>query len=287
MTTAPRLVTKLGTAARIARRGVRDGWRLALLEHYLAMPGGRPERVRQLLPSPGRHLLVACMPKSGSTFLAAALAAATGFEFETLSYGYEQNEQDLYLPALVRICRRNTVTQQHMRASDPNVRLIDSFGLTPIVLVRSLPDVVVSLFDHLHRTALKASMAYVNEQFFELDRTAQIDLIVELFMPWYVSFYVSWWDAEARGKCPVIWVRYEDVIADNAATMERILAAAGVARDRDAIQRGIAHAKSGDVKLNKGVTGRGREFLSDAQRAHIAGLARHYPWVDFSRILPA
>jgi hypothetical protein len=154
------------------------------------------------------------------------------------------------------------------------------------VLVRSLPDAVVSLYDHLHRTALKASMAYVNERFFDLDRERQIDFVVDLFMPWYVSFYASWFDAEAQRKCPVTWVRYEDMTADSAGTMAQVLERAGVGIDRAAIEAGIARAKSGDIKLNRGIAGRGREFLNDAQRGRIETLTRHYPWVDFARVWP-
>ena len=84
-----------------ARKGTGPAQRLALLEHYVAI-SGRGKRVRQLLAGSVRHLLVACMPKSGSTFSSTALAYATGFSLETLGWGYDQNEQDLYPPALVR-----------------------------------------------------------------------------------------------------------------------------------------------------------------------------------------
>lgn len=280
----PGFIAKLASVGGIAARGLGTGWRLALLEHYLAIPG-RAKRVQQLLAGSGKHLLVACMPKSGSTFLAAALAEATGFRFETLGWGYEQNEQDLYLPALVRAYKHDTVTQQHMRASDPNLRLIEAFGITPIVLVRSLPDVVVSLFDHMAHDVQKASMAYVDERYSRLDKVAQADFIVDLFMPWYISFYVSWREAERTGKCRPLWVRYEDVIADPAGAITALLERCGTPRPSGVVAAAVERSLRGKVRFNKGVAGRGQSFLNDAQRGRIAALTRHYPDIDFSPIL--
>jgi len=281
---------KLGrvrNAAAVARKGadgLRWGWRLALLEQYLLVPGIHP-RVRQLLAGSGRHLLLACMPKSGSTFLSTALAAATGFRLQTFGWGFEQNEQDLYLPELVRHYRSDTVTQQHMRASDPNLRLVGAFGIIPIVLVRGLEDVVVSLFDHMAHDAQRTPMAFVDEGYRRLAPAAQADFIIELFMPWYVSFYVSWREAERAGKCTPIWVRYEEMIKDPARAIAGILARSGVDCTRARIDAGVARALKGKVRFNKGVAGRGSRFLTDAQRGRIAALGRHYPAVDFSWIL--
>lgn len=285
MSTTPGTIAKLATAVRIAARGLATGWRLALLEHYLAIPG-REHRVRQLLAGSGTHLLVACMPKSGSSFFSAALASAAGFRAQTLGWGFEQNEQDLYLPLLVRHYRENTVTQQHMRGSDPNLRLIEAFGMTPIVLVRSLPDIAVSLFDHLSHYSRKASMAFVNERYDSLAPAAQVDFIVDLFMPWYISFYVSWREAERTGKCRPIWLRYEDMIEDPASTIVRVLAQCGIPVSREQAAAAAEQGMGGKIRFNKGVAGRGQSFLSDAQRGRIAALTRHYPGIDFSAILP-
>ena len=269
---------------RVASKWLKAGARLSLVEEALALEPPNLDRIRFLLPSNRKHLLVACMPKSGSTFLAAALAEATGFANVALGYGYEQNEQDLYLPALIRAIEQQTVTQQHMRGTDPNIRLINQFGLSPIILVRNLADVVVSIQDHLDRTAIKASMGYLNERYFELDKSSRIDLLIDLFLPWYVSFFVSWQDAELRNKCPVLWVRYEEMIADTPGTIGRILGHYNVAVPSERISDAIERARGGDVKLNKGIAGRGKSTLSQEQLRRIQALTRHYPWVDFSPI---
>ncbi len=186
----------------------------------------------------------------------------------------------------MRYYREDTVTQQHMRGSDPNLRLLEAFGLTPIVLVRSLPDIVVSLFDHLSRHSRKASMAFVDERYDSLAPAAQADFIVDLFMPWYIGFYVSWREAERTGKCRPVWLRYEDMIEDPASTIVRVLDQCGIPVSREQATAAAEQGMGGKIRFNKGVSGRGRQFLSDAQRGRIAALARHYPGIDFSPILP-
>ena len=105
-------------------------------------------------------ILIACMPRSGSTYLSNLLAAVTGYPRHPLVYTFYRNEQDLYLPALMKALTIPTVTQQHLRATGPTLELIDIFNLRPIVLVRNLFDVVVSYFDHLHQESLLVPAAY-------------------------------------------------------------------------------------------------------------------------------
>ncbi len=287
MTSIRRTLRKYRRGASLAGQGLKTGVQLALIEELLGHQTPNLEKIGFLLPKQRKHLLVACMPKSGSTFLAETLTEVTGFANVVLGYGYEQNEQDLYLPAVVRAAGRDTVTQQHMRGTDPNIRLANQFGLTPIVLIRNLADIVVSISDHLHKTAIKASMGYLNERFFELDSNAKLDLLIDLFLPWYINFYVSWYDAEKSNKCRVLWVRYEEMVTDTPATIDRILTHCNIASTRERILTAVAAAKSGDVKLNKGVAGRGALLLNAQQHARIRALIRHYSWADFTPIVPA
>ena len=169
-------IRKYAALTRLCSKGVINGVRLELAEALLSRPGIDLSKLDSVMPMHHKHLIVACMPKSGSTFLASALTHATGYSNVVLAFGFEQNEQDLYLPALIRNSGFDTVTQQHMRATDPNLRLLAAFHMAPIVLVRNLEDITISLYDHLHNTAIKASMGYLNESFFELDRvTSSLD----------------------------------------------------------------------------------------------------------------
>ena len=95
----------------------------------------------------GRHIFIACVPKSASTFLKNLLVNLTGFQDVFMVYAAGQTEHELYLPTVREFAHFDTVTQQHCRASDANVHIMQAFGIRPIVLVRDIFDSVVSLLD--------------------------------------------------------------------------------------------------------------------------------------------
>jgi hypothetical protein len=135
------------------------------------------------------------MPKSGSTFLANALSEVTGYPQVQLCFGYERHEQDLYLPRLVDACRKDTVTRHHMRATKFNTALLKKFNIKPVILTRNLFDVVPSIRDHLFREGFeKFPCFYCTERFADLSEEKQLDCIIDLALPWYFNFYVSWFD---------------------------------------------------------------------------------------------
>jgi hypothetical protein len=124
----------------------------------------------------------------------------------------------------------------------------------------------------------------------ELDLETQLDYVIELALPWYIDFYVSWYEAGTNGKIDVQWISYEEMIADWNMSIRRILDVYGIKRTdaeiEEAIQRTLekGQRKTLQIRLNKGVVGRGN-LLSDAQKERVRALTRFYPWVDFSRIL--
>ena len=95
------------------------------------------------------HLFVACMPKSGSTFLANALSELTGYRYVNLAYAYERSEQNLYLPKLIDSFSFGSVTHLHVRATESTIDLMKMFSIRPVILVRNIFDIVVSIRDHM------------------------------------------------------------------------------------------------------------------------------------------
>src|ERR1700752_201971 len=65
----------------------------------------------------GRHIFIACAPKSGSTFLKNLLTNITGYRDMFAVYAAGQTEHEIYLPTLREAAHLDTVTQQHCRAS--------------------------------------------------------------------------------------------------------------------------------------------------------------------------
>ena len=147
------------------------------------------------------HLFIACLPKSGSSFLRNALLRLTGFRDTYLFYAGAPNEHDLYLPSLLEFATVPTVTQQHARASEANLHLLQGFGLRPVVLVRNLFDALVSLDDFYHQGASFSTFFFPG--YLRLSPEERLDLIVDHVAPWYLQFYASWLRAEQDARLPL------------------------------------------------------------------------------------
>lgn len=233
----------------------------------------------------GHHIFITCAPKSGSTFLKNVLIAVTGFKDLFSTYAALQNEHELDLPQFIKFGKENTVTQQHARASEANIQMMQAFGVTPVVLVRNIFDSAASLLD-FYTKGFTFSTFFSKEDFLSFDESQKIDLLIEFALPWYFQFVASWQRAEKEKRVEVEWLTYEEMIADKPLAVEKVLDFYGMTAPREAIVQKIAEIESdGDKnRFNKGVSGRGKVVLSDLHKAKIANLARHFPSTDFGII---
>jgi hypothetical protein len=279
-------VVKLSRIGQFAREHLREP---ALLAREPASSFLRyAHKLVQTLGDGGDTIFLAAAPKSASSFLLHSLVAVTGYSVAELTYGNERQEQDLYYPRLVDAYRRNTVTNQHTRATRPNIKLMRRFGIRPVILVRNFFDVVPSIVDHLYKEGFENFPCfYCNERFPELEPKAQLDTVIEMALPWYFSFYVSWFDACAKGEIEALWITFEEMVADWRGTIRSVLRFHGIERSEAQIEAALEHTRGlayDQIRLNEGKVGRGRAMLNEEQCRKILGMARFYPWVDFSRV---
>jgi hypothetical protein len=217
------------------------------------------------------HIFVACFPKSGSTYLSKLLQAMSGL---TAGYGceqYGQSEQDISVRRLARLKTR-TVIQQHAKATDHNIRILKARGIRPIIHLRNLADVVVSIRDHFYREDHRSPTGFVHSQFWQLSASEQFDYIIQIHLPWYFNFLVSWHEAEP--KIPLIVTRYEDLVADRVGVLRRIAEFHNLPTDDRALTSAIQLASLENTRFNRGIVGRGQHALSKIQRDAITQLAR-------------
>jgi hypothetical protein len=225
------------------------------------------------------------MPKTGSTFLTNTLSELTGFEKYGLSFRFRNNEQELYLPHLIDTYSRGIDTQQHVRANESTLQLLESFNIRPVILVRNLFDIIVSLYDHLHKDSLEMPMFLVNDQFYSLGNAKKrYDFIIEMGLPWYFSFYVSWYYACQHSRIKALWVTYEEVMRDKVAALKSIIDFYGIEKTDDEIRLSIERSSRGNIRLNKGISGRGKSELTKEQQGKIIKYTKYYPGIDFSKI---
>jgi tetratricopeptide (TPR) repeat protein len=232
----------------------------------------------------GRHIFIACVPKSGSTFLKNVLLSLTGYRDAYIAYTPAQFEQDLYLPSAVNVAKMDTVTQQHSRATDANVQIMQAFGIRPVVLVRNIFDAVVSLLDFYNGGAF--ANTFFRADYRSLDEDTRIDLLIDNLVPWYFQFVASWSLVEKQQRLDIFWMSYEELIKDKPTSITNVLTFYGLGAPRRGIEQQIWEAESEKrrTRFNRGVAGRGASKLSEGQIDRIRSYARYFPTTDFSRI---
>ena len=248
-------------------------------------PAMLPDFTSEITPEQlGQHIFIACVPKSASTFLKNLLINVTGYRDLFTVYAAGQSEHEIYLPTLRESAHLDTVTQQHCRASDANVHLMQGFGIRPVVLVRNIFDSVMCLVDFYDKGAFRTS--YARAEWPALDEDTKIDLLLEHVIPWSFQFVASWDLVEKQKRLEGHWLSYEDLVADKPSSVLNVLEFYGLGASRRGIEERIAEIESEGQKIrfNKGVTGRGRSGLNNRQQEQIRRLSRYYPSTDFGRI---
>ncbi len=217
--------------------------------------------------SRSKHIFVACFPKSGSTYFTHFLAEYTGFMNRMLVYRGVHNEQFINEFKLRMLRHINTVTQQHAKGTERNIYLLNKYSIKPVILVRNIFDVVFSIKDHYRREDTRNPMSYVHVNYQNMTEEEQLVFIVRNCIPWYFSFLLSW--AEASEKIDSIWIRYEDLFADQIGTISRILDFQEIPADPQKIQKIITSISGEKTRFNKGVSGRGKNLPLSAKQALI------------------
>jgi LPS sulfotransferase NodH len=244
-----------------------------------------PESIARVV-DPNAVVLVAAMPKSGSSLLSKALARALGRPNISSTYAFDGNETELYLPAVARDCLlRKGVCKLHIRATTPNLELCRAFRLTPVVLVRDLLDAVVSARDHQVRdVATGVDTSDWGRWYTEADEATQYDLIIDLEVPWLLRFVASWARAARNGSVPTHWVHYRDLAADPVSVLQAVIDALGLEASVPSIDDALSSLTPDETRFNKGRGGRGRQLLTAEQQGRIRRMASYFPDVDFESL---
>jgi hypothetical protein len=234
-------------------------------------------------------IVVAAAPKSGSTFLANTLRAVTKLRNFRLCAAYSTNEHDLYLPALCLMSRYGCVSQLHMKGTFHNAVLMRTFGIRPVILTRRIEDIVVSLAQDLKRKAERPTAGTGQEGYSfiwqdrstrELDDVRRIDFVVDLAVPWFVNFYVSWHRLCQAGQVEALWMTYEEMVADPKATLGKVLSFLGFCADTplpaEILERKYHTFRDGRV-------GQGAAALTKDQQRRLRERFAYYPDIDFGR----
>ncbi|MBT8484806.1 MAG: hypothetical protein HKO59_15105 [Phycisphaerales bacterium] len=239
--------------------------------------------IRRLARTRGRdhpHIVIACFPKSGSTFLATTLARATGFRPYLLNPIGHDTERDIRPLSIPMFLTQPTVSQEHMHARTENVRWLRLLGVRPVVLVRDVFDAVVSARDHVAPPGARGPAAHPPPD--ENDPSVRQDLAIRAGVPWMIDFFTSW--RAARAKLDVHFVTYDELVADPIATIERIFTHVGMRVPATQISDALASIRPSEVRFNRGRGGRGRLELTPAEIRLVEDIAGTERDADLSMI---
>lgn len=225
------------------------------------------------------RVLLACMPKSGSTFLCNAIAALPGFTRATLVPEWGRREQELEESSLEKASfLGNFVAQHHVRYSDSTRNLIAKHKLSSIVLVRNIYDVIPSFIDHHRNESLLHPMAFVPEgiQSWSFEKSALF--VTNMIIPWYFNFYLSWNDVQDK-----LLVKYENWVSQPDEELSRICRYLQLDVRSQDIRYAISTTINASPRKNSVLPGRG-ELLPQECIDRIDKMAHFYPDVDFSAL---
>ena len=234
-------------------------------------------------------IVVAGAPKAGSTFLVNTLIRITRLRWFRLCAAYSTNEHDLYLPALCLMNRYGCVSQLHMKGTFHNAALMRTFGIRPIILVRRIDDIVVSLQHDLREKCQRGSLGtgrsgysfvWQDQSTKELSDERLLDMIIDLAVPWFVNFYVSWYRLCEQGAVDALWVTYEELFGDKEKSVRSVLDFLGLRYTAD-IDPGILSRKYRTFR--DGRVGEGALTLTAEQQRRLRERFSHYTGVDFGK----
>lgn len=244
------------------------------------------------------YILLAFPPKCGGTFIRDVIGRVSGAGPNPYRFAHALGgrEASPYLPMIAAQMLSPTgpkvfMTHAHMIGHHANIELLNLFKIKPVVMKRSIPDMLCSFADMVDseggdRGGYNWSLlcgVHTDSNFLRLDADARRDFLVYHQAPWYVQFYASWLRADRSKQLPVHWATYDGFRADPLRTITGILDFYKLSDTKSAIPDMLARARTNKTMLrfNKGVTGRGATFLMPHHVQHLHRLAAGYPDIDF------
>ena len=162
--------------------------------------------------------------------------------------------------------------QQHVKATQTNLKWLLHYGVRPMVQTRSLFDVLPSLHDHFEREKNGLPCGYVGREFWSLSWNDRMEYLIRMHLPWYFNFLLSW--REAGGRIETCPMTYEELFADPFGTLERILDFYRVTVSRQQIAAAMARTGQLNTRFNVGISGRGAGTVDEPPQTDDSELGR-------------
>jgi hypothetical protein len=238
-------------------------------------------------------VLFAFPPKAAGTFLrTAALYAVDGSLVRTV-HAQGGRDAQFYLPIFLSYHAgafgpSPMVSHVHMQALKANRHFIEAFDLKPVIMLRSIPDMLRSFADMIE-TDPAARAEGLNfpmpDDFCAFSHARKADFLIDFLAPWYAGFYATWleWARDAPER--ICLLRYAAFRANPAGELSRALTHCGLPKPdvicRAAIDR--AWRERHAIRFHRGEEGRGQNYFTPEQMARIARTLSYFPALDDRR----
>ncbi|MBS0273363.1 MAG: hypothetical protein JSR55_02960 [Proteobacteria bacterium] len=232
-------------------------------------------------------LLFAFAPKAAGTFLRSAAIDAVGGQLVRISHALGGRDAQPYLPVFINyylggMCDGPLVAHAHMQALPANRHFLEILGIRPIIMLRSIPDMLASYWDMLAQSAqarAEGLNCVIPEAFADFSSARKADFMIDMIAPWYVSYFATWLAYKKEDPQDVCTLHFADFVKDPAAALETALKHAEFSRTRAQCQHALDSAWDGrgELRFNKGTEGRGREYFSSAHWDRLARMLSFHP----------
>ncbi|MDE2183779.1 MAG: sulfotransferase domain-containing protein [Alphaproteobacteria bacterium] len=224
-------------------------------------------------------VMFAFAPKAAGTFLRSAAIHAIDGQLMRVTHALGGRDGTPYLPAFIlyyagHFPARTLVTHIHMQALPANCRMLEAFGIRPIIMLRDLGDMLASYLDMLNAgggTEANGLNCVIPAGFESYADDAKADFAIDILAPWYASYFASWLSYAAEFPDRVCVLRYREFLADPVKTLERSLRHSRVECSEEQCRMAVetAWADRRRHRFNQGIRGRGRLYFT---RHHIQRL---------------
>lgn len=247
-----------------------------------------PNATAQYLRELGRArpcVVLAFPPKAAGTFLRSAIISAIGGQLVRTVQAQGGRDATFYLPIFIlyytkAIPSRPLVTHVHMQALMANRLFIEALDLQPVIMIRSIPDMLTSYLDELEDQPLRPDKwlnIKVPDQYPRFSDERKGDFIIDMVAPWYLSFYSTWLNY-AQTDDRVLILDYDVFRAAPAHSLETVLAHSRLPRSPEQCQAAVAEVweQRAIFRYNKGISGRGYSRLTASQIERLRKMLGYY-----------
>lgn len=230
-------------------------------------------------------------PKSASTFAYELIRRVAGpFEaqtpFQSIGGRSVLPELDLGAAQSIAAGEAPTIMHVHVLPNENTLSFLSKSGVRPLILWRAIDDAMVSLaeewerqwkitrhiieIDGSHLQFLGAVPLVFIDRFMRADWLHRYQMTIDLALPWYCKFIAGWRDAKSKIAGPCSFASYEELVSNPAEAAQRVVQELGL-KERTCLSTAVDELLSDRTTshITVGRAGRGRELLSESQRAQI------------------